>query len=279
MIDWRYHLVSLIAVFLALTLGIILGSAIMDKGVLVERQTALVKSIQRDLNSLRSENKELQSEVNTQQKFLNEALPWLIDKRLVGKRTGLIILSPNLFEEVGKMKNILEEAGGEVLVVQIFWPKKMPENTREKLKLLYPEENLSQENLKILFFKTLGELIVSFFLESSTQTAYLNTFINENLVKFSDRNLLPVSEVVLIGGDEGSISSLVEKMKGFGVKPIGVSSPKTTPSSIPIFQRLGLRVIDNIDSPFGLSALVFLLEGREGSFGSSYPRFLPEYKE
>ncbi|HEY4687266.1 MAG TPA: copper transporter, partial [Candidatus Subteraquimicrobiales bacterium] len=63
MFDVRYHLVSLVAVFLALALGILMGSVIAGRGTLVERQNALIEGIQADVNRIQKENKGLHEEL------------------------------------------------------------------------------------------------------------------------------------------------------------------------------------------------------------------------
>jgi ABC-type proline/glycine betaine transport system permease subunit len=45
--DLRYHLISLISVFLALAIGILLGVAMADRGVVSDRMEAEITSIQR----------------------------------------------------------------------------------------------------------------------------------------------------------------------------------------------------------------------------------------
>ena len=44
--DLRYHLISLISVFLALAIGILLGVAMADRGVVSDRMEAEITSIQ-----------------------------------------------------------------------------------------------------------------------------------------------------------------------------------------------------------------------------------------
>ncbi|HEV8225210.1 MAG TPA: copper transporter, partial [Rubrobacteraceae bacterium] len=48
--DLRYHLISLISVFLALAIGILLGVAMADRGVVSNRVQAEITSIQQQLD-------------------------------------------------------------------------------------------------------------------------------------------------------------------------------------------------------------------------------------
>ena len=53
--DLRYHLISLISVFLALTIGILLGVAMSDKGVISDRLQAEVTDVRDRLNKQQAE--------------------------------------------------------------------------------------------------------------------------------------------------------------------------------------------------------------------------------
>ena len=52
-IDFRYHIASLAAVFLALGLGILIGSSLLSDEKLYEQQGKLVDRLEADLASLR----------------------------------------------------------------------------------------------------------------------------------------------------------------------------------------------------------------------------------
>ena len=59
MINFRFHLVSLIAVFLALGLGILVGSTVVDQ-VIVDRLDREISSVSHESNQLKSDNGQLQ---------------------------------------------------------------------------------------------------------------------------------------------------------------------------------------------------------------------------
>ena len=51
MFDFRYHALSLVAVFMALVIGILLGIAIGDKGLISSARTDIEKSLRSDLRN------------------------------------------------------------------------------------------------------------------------------------------------------------------------------------------------------------------------------------
>lgn len=63
MLNFRFHIVSLVAVFMALAIGIIMGSTVIDRA-LVDTLEDQQQSLRQDLNSIADENAALRSELN-----------------------------------------------------------------------------------------------------------------------------------------------------------------------------------------------------------------------
>jgi hypothetical protein len=84
-INFRYHLVSIVAVFLALGIGIIMGTAVIDRAV-VDRLERQQDGLRRDIDDVRSENAQLRSELSdereTSQKLADEGSQRLLDGAL-----------------------------------------------------------------------------------------------------------------------------------------------------------------------------------------------------
>ena len=68
MINLRYHIVSLVAVFLALGLGIVMGSTVIDR-VTVDALNDRLDTVQRSQGAIREENGRLKSQVDHGQAF------------------------------------------------------------------------------------------------------------------------------------------------------------------------------------------------------------------
>jgi hypothetical protein len=82
-INLRYHIVSLVAVFLALALGIVMGSTVIDRAI-VDGLRNRVDAVERRANSIDSENKTLKGQLATANGFADQALDQLVDGRLHG---------------------------------------------------------------------------------------------------------------------------------------------------------------------------------------------------
>lgn len=115
MIDFRYHLVSLVAVFMALAVGILLGA-----GPLREELGATLEG---QVNELREERAVLRTELDQSQRVaanredLIDALgPAALDRRLSGVRVGVIV-APGADESMREgLEETISAAGGDVVV-------------------------------------------------------------------------------------------------------------------------------------------------------------------
>jgi hypothetical protein len=113
MIDFRYHLVSIIAVFLALAVGIVLGAGPLDQPIDVavrDRAAGLAK----DKEALRSQNTELTARVAFDDSLINEAAPALTSGRLTGTDVVVVALPGVTGDLVTGTHDALETAGATV---------------------------------------------------------------------------------------------------------------------------------------------------------------------
>jgi Copper transport outer membrane protein, MctB len=88
-IDFRYHLVSIIAVFLALAIGIVVGSTALQGGT-EDTLRHLVNTVSQHNNTLRQQNNLLRGQVSADQTFVQAADRRLLDGLLAGQRVVLV---------------------------------------------------------------------------------------------------------------------------------------------------------------------------------------------
>ena len=113
MISLRYHIVSLVAVFLALALGIVVGSTVLQEGtVSVLRATSERVRKESDENSRR--NVELAKQNGDLQRFGASVLPQLVQDRLKGRSVVLVDTDKVDSGLRDGVRKVLEDAGAEV---------------------------------------------------------------------------------------------------------------------------------------------------------------------
>lgn len=89
MINFRYHLVSLTAVFLALTVGLILGTAALN-GPAMEAFQQTIQSLRDNNEQLRSQLDEQEGQLGNDQAFAAEIAPSYLADKLTGKNILVI---------------------------------------------------------------------------------------------------------------------------------------------------------------------------------------------
>ncbi|WP_347060577.1 copper transporter [Blastococcus sp. HT6-30] len=114
MIDFRYHLVSLIAVFLAVALGIVIGTTALNEPILADIENQ-VAALERDKRNLEDRTQELQSQLDTSQEFEEAVGPALVEGTLTDRSVLLIPTNETVTPEtVEAVTDLIGEAGGSV---------------------------------------------------------------------------------------------------------------------------------------------------------------------
>ena len=120
MIDFRYHLVSLIAVFLAVALGIVIGTTALNDPISADIETR-VDQLEQDKRQLEDSTQELGAQLESADAFDQAVAPALVDGTLSNSSVLIVATSdqvtPELMEQVG---TLLGDAGATVSgVVQL----------------------------------------------------------------------------------------------------------------------------------------------------------------
>jgi len=113
-IDFRYHLVSLIAVFLAVALGIVLGTTALNEPILADIKNQ-VSALENDKRSLEDRTQSLQAQLDTSDAFDEAVAPALVDGALAGKSVLLVVTNEGVAPEtVDQLTSLIDDAGGTV---------------------------------------------------------------------------------------------------------------------------------------------------------------------
>lgn len=114
MIDFRYHLVSLIAVFLAIALGIVIGTTQLNGRVLDDLR-GQVSSLEQDKRGLEDQTKTLRAEADAGAAFEQAVAPALVKGTLSGRSVLLVLTGDNVpTQTVDGVTQLIGKAGGTV---------------------------------------------------------------------------------------------------------------------------------------------------------------------
>lgn len=121
MIDFRYHLVSLVAVFIALAVGIVLGAGPLREGI-SDTLESEVSALRAERAEVRAQAAEAQAHADALDRALGVVAPRAASATLTGVRVAVVILpgsDRNLAEQLGRS---VEEAGGQVPLTVTLQP-------------------------------------------------------------------------------------------------------------------------------------------------------------
>lgn len=114
MIDFRYHIVSLISVFLALAVGIILGAGPLQ-GTIGDQLTGQVEQLRSERNELRDQLDAANVTVGNDARFIEAAGPQLVAGSLQDRRVAVVDLDGADAERDDAITEQLETAGASVV--------------------------------------------------------------------------------------------------------------------------------------------------------------------
>lgn len=292
-IDLRYHVVSLVAVFFALGLGIIIGINFGKTDNLqldnqIDRLEATYQKIREDQKTLKADLQAKENLLESAQQFQRAIMPNLILNRLLGRRIAIIRTNDSVeFKYTKALVDLLKQAGAEVTSVTTFL--KPLDFTEPQLKMEVIEAlglaNGEEKNLITEFCQKLLRTLING--QSSTELLFLQ---NKDLLKlWGDYNRGYIDTLIFFGGAATAESDqqkvidqpLLEAARKTEVMVVGVEPGFVTQSYMRLYQSKLKGTIDNIDTPPGEMTLVYMLaSGKLGHYGTKETarRLIPEFK-
>ena len=276
----RYHATSLIAVFLALAVGILIGAEFGGDALNGTRKN-LENSLVGNLQDARGRVEDLNGELGHADEFDEKVYPVLTRDRLLGKRIALVAFGSLPGEITSAVEESLGPTGAKLVGVGVVREPVDTTNLAEELantrfsELATEPEQMNELGTgvgrQIVIGGTLPEVVRGgLFTHASGEFGALDGVI---VVRSQPEGMGPVQRSTANALE----TSMLKGITATRVPTVGVESTTTEPSSISFFQANDLSTVDDIDSTAGEVALVYALLGEEGSFGvkSSADRLLP----
>jgi hypothetical protein len=277
----RYHATSLIAIFLALAVGILIGAEF-GGSALSDTRKNLEHSLVGNLQDARSRVEDLNGELGHAAEFDEKVYPVLTRDVLQGRRVAVIAFGGLPGEITSAVESALGPTGAKLVGVGVVREPVDSAGLAEELAATrFAEVATDPEELEelgtgvgrqIVIGGTLPELVRGqLFTQASGEFGTLDGVI---VVRDQPEGMGPVQRSTANVLE----TSMLEGITATHVPTIGVESTSTEPSSIGFFQANGLASVDDVDTVAGQVALVFSLQGAEGNFGvkSSADRLLPD---
>ena len=143
MINFGYHVVSLTAVFLALAIGLVVGTAALN-GPVSENLRNNLETLNKDNNVRREQVNQLNEAVNRSQDFAGEIAPMLLGGKLAGRKLAVVAL-PGTDEPAEAVVKMLTVAGATITARATVEDKFFDPNFANEL--LYLADQSSQTSI------------------------------------------------------------------------------------------------------------------------------------
>lgn len=275
-LDLRYHIVSLVAVFIALGTGILVGVGLssppsIEKWRLhVEKQ---FKAFRKENQSLQKQKAEGDRVQEYDQRFLKSVLPLLVQQRLKGVRVAILqTADPNDASFKDQLDATLKEAGALVASVTRLRPEfemmapELQTKLMARLMLQTPEESKPLSRL--------AEAVAQRVALGDPENR-LSVFSGSRLLDLDGDYEKPAGGVIVLGGADGRSETgpetvdlpMLHVLVTQRVNVVACELSAAGRSAMPVYQREHVATVDNVDMLAGQVALVYALSGAVANYG------------
>jgi len=256
MLRFKDHIISLAAVFLALGLGILIGSGMGDD-MLVKQQRLIIDQMSRDFQALREETIQLEAQIRLLnrdiylwEKYQEALYPAMVSGALAGKKTAIIKYGAKVPDG---LTQILEDAG--VITTS----------------LLSIDLGRDWKGPATLLGGALAELVGGNPL-SGPEKETLDEKLLGGRIHLPNRQAgVPDMVIILVGNEKYVNAELVKtlcyRLAEANLPVVALESSDIQDSLLGAFREFGFSTIDNVDTIFGQVTLLSVLAGRTGHFG------------
>lgn len=277
----RYHATSLIAVFLALAIGILIGAEF-GGDALTNTRKNLEQSLTGNLQDARERADELNGKLARSDEFASRVYPTLVRDRLAGRRIGVVALGDLPGDTASAIEETLVPTGARLVGIGVV---------REPVDLNALAGDLAKTRFANI--RTDEDTLTAFGTGAGRQIVRGGTLLDRvrsHLFSRASGNFGALDGVIVVrqtpeemGPVQRSKAAALEAALMAGVTgtrtpAVGVETSSAEPSSVSFFMGNDLSSVDDVDVTAGKVAAVFALLGAEGSFGvkGTADRLLPD---
>ncbi len=277
----RYHAISLVAVFLALAIGILIGAEF-GGDALNDTRKDLERSLTGNLQDERERADELSGQLARSDEFADRVYPALVQDRLAGRRIGLLAIGDLPGDTTTAVEDALEPTGARLVGVGVVRePVDLRAISEDLAKTRFADIRRSEET-QAEFGTGVGRQIV--------RGGTLLERVRGHLFSRASGNFGALDGVIVVrdvpeemGTVQRSVAETLEAalmsgIEGTRTPAVGVETSTDETSAVSFFNGNDLASVDDVELPAGQVAMVFALLGAEGSFGvkGSADRLLPD---
>jgi len=266
----RYHATSLIAVFIALAVGILIGAEF-GGDALNNTRKDLEHSLVGNLQDARSRADDLNADLNRSEEFADRVYPVLARERLRGQRFAIVALGGLPSPVTEEVEEALGPTGGRLVGVGVV---------REPVDVNGLAEDLAKTRFSAL--RTDPDSLTELGTGLGRQLVLGGTLpevVRGHLFSRASGSFGGLDGAIVVRDqpeEMGTVqrektnqleTALMDGVTATRRPAVGVETSSDDSSSISFFQTNGLASVDDVDLTAGKLATVFALLGADGSFG------------
>ncbi len=278
MIDIRYHIATIVAVFVALGVGILIGSTLVGSDVLIEQQKKMITQLESQFTELRQREAEVTAEnelvtkINSHYEEFSKAVsPTILQNRLLDYRVAIIVTGGG--EIPSGLVNSISLAGAQIVSTTVVLPSIKINDPKLSLEISEHYQMGTDAPLddlrKRVALTTAGVVLNSGDLEDRE---FLE---NANLVKFNGGYEGVVNGVIIVGGAEDEASYypeaidawIIRSLHNAGKNVFACETSRSKLSYMSVYQSLDVSTVDDIDLTLGQLSMIRVIEGEAGDYG------------
>jgi hypothetical protein len=267
--DFRYHVASLAAVFLALVIGILVGVGISGRGLVdkSERQSfkRTIEQLQNDLDASQLRLAQVERQQQATQTLADDAYPALMASRLLTTKVAVLVVGRDKGPTGAAVDQALRDADAPVASSR-YRALKVPVDVAALRGLLTARKPLAvyagRQKLDELGRALALELV------HGGATPLWDALSTQLLEERGGSSAGPVDAVVVVratGPQNGAtavfLKGLYSGLAASGIPAVGVETLNTKPPAVRAFTAAGLSTVDDVETNYGKLALALLLGG------------------
>lgn len=248
--NMKFYVVSIVAIFTALAVGIYIGFSMDTEGFITEQQEKLVdivesqfESLSADNQLLKIENEDILLKNKNINKYIEESYNYLVPGKLEGKKVAIIETTDYVSSSLA---HDLEKAGAKVVSLTSI-------------------DRINKDELS---------KVLTYIVDGTNREDVVN-YISKDKMDFIGLAGVDIDHIIISGGCKYKENNrvleidkrIVDFSKERGIDITGVEKTTVNNSYMSKYKEYGINTIDNVDMKAGKIATVLSLVGERGNYG------------
>ncbi|HHV82144.1 MAG TPA: copper transporter [Tepidanaerobacter syntrophicus] len=276
LINIKYLVITVISIFLALGIGILVGVQMDSEEIIVEQQEITLQKMEEKFSELNQTNEELKNQIQKlsdanqlSETYIKNIFPDYIKGKLAGMHVVVVETSGDYVYT--EMRQALKTAGADVVSISFDNDKLFNMTEEDESELMAYFKLASKENIIPTIVKNVSD--AAYGKANKENLAFL---IEKGILYVSGNLETPANYVVIAGGssrDEGDNRyeaidiPLIRELKKYSLPVIGVETTDAKISYIEMYKKQNISTVDNVDTVIGQTSLILVMTGKEGHYG------------